>query len=241
MLTYPGRREGVESATVAKCYSAERKESQMDSYTHIAVVLDRSGSMQIVQDDTIGGFNQFLVDQLAVDGKATITLAQFDDVYELLLDMVDLADAQPLNKDTFVPRGMTALLDAIGKTINSVGAKLAAMTESDRPEKVVFAIITDGQENASRTFDRAKVFEMIRHQEDKYQWQFVFIGANQDAIDAGGSIGISAMRCLTYKTTSIGTQNAYASLGATVSSYRAGAQTGCGFTDEDRKKQEEDT
>lgn len=211
-------------------------------YTHISVVLDRSGSMQSIIDDTIGGFNKFLTDQKGVDGKATITLVQFDDQYEVLKNMEPLENVSNLTSETYVPRGSTALLDAIARTINRVEQKILEL--ENKPDKVIFVIITDGQENASREFNKNNVFEMIRRCEQENKWQFVFMGANQDAITEAGSLGIRSSNSLTYGANSGGVQSAFRSLSTNMTSYRVTASLqDVGeynyFSSEDRKKQEQ--
>ncbi len=168
------------------------------AYTHITFVLDRSGSMQSIVSDTIGGFNRFLEEQQQAPGRATMTLVQFDHEYEPLLVVAPLSEARPLSPRTYRPRGSTALLDAIGRAIDETGQSLAAMNEPDRPSTVLFVILTDGQENASRVFTRERVFDMISHQRAQYQWQFVFLGANQDAIAEASHLGIAAGAALTF-------------------------------------------
>jgi len=158
--------------------------------TDIVVVLDRSGSMASVADDTIGGFNTFLQEQKDAEGHARLTLSQFDNEHELVHERLEIDAVPPLDESTFVPRGSTALLDAIGRTISSVRARLKSDSPEERPWKVVFVIITDGQENASREFTWAQVFEMIQRQQGDEGWEFLFLGANQDAIGEAGAIGI---------------------------------------------------
>jgi hypothetical protein len=189
-------------------------------YTHISIVLDRSGSMETVKSDTIGGFNSFLREQRAVASEATLTLAQFDDHYDVLADFAPLNNVQPLNDRTFVPRGSTALLDAIGKTILDTGKHLAAMPDADRPSHILFVVMTDGMENASKEFTRSRIFEMISHQREKYAWEFVFIGANQDAIATGESMGIAAGNSIAFAATSAGTQDIMGKLSSNVNARR---------------------
>ncbi len=200
-------------------------------YTHIAVVLDRSGSMSSCADDTKGGFDMFIAEQKKVAGTATLTLAQFDDVYEVVHDAKDIQSVPPL---VFMPRGSTALLDAIGKTIAATGERLAAQREDDRPEHVIFVILTDGHENASKEFKREKIMEMIKHQQEAYKWQFVFLGANQDAIQAGGSIGINRAMSMTYDQHN--TRQAYSTVSSNLCAVRTGAAASMSFTDKDRLK-----
>ena len=205
----------------------------------ISVVLDRSGSMSSVKTDTIGGFNEFLKSQKECPGEAVLTLAQFDDRYEIVHDGKNIQDVPPLDDKTFVPRGSTALLDAIGRTINATGARLSTMSEESRPSKVIFVILTDGQENASKELTREKVMEMIKHQTEAYKWDFVFLGANQDAIQAGASIGISAGNSMTYAANPAGTRSAFRSVGETLCSSRMGGNMSSGyFSDKDRREQD---
>lgn len=212
----------------------------MKDKTDITIILDRSGSMESVKGDTIGGFNSFLSEQQKVEGEAAISLVQFDDQYEVVYENKDINTADKLTEATFQPRGMTALYDAIGRTINSVGQRFASLGESERPDSVVFVILTDGFENASREFSATKINEMISHQRDVYQWQFIFIGANQDAILSAEAIGIGANAALTYAANADGTKEAFASVAQNVASYRSSKMaTSLNFSDEDRAKQAE--
>lgn len=209
--------------------------------TYIAVVLDRSGSMHVIKNDVIGGFNSFLEEQKNIKGKAVFTLAQFDHEYHLHADGIDIKEVQPLDNATYTPRGSTALHDAIGRTINSIGAKLSAMNKADRPEKVIFVIITDGLENASKEFAGKQIKEMIEHQQNIYNWDFVYLGANHDAIAIGESIGVLRANSMTYSENQEGTQFAFASVSSNLANYRAGDSSikNQFFNDEDRKKQTE--
>jgi hypothetical protein len=195
--------------------------------------------METVRMDTIGGFNEFLKTQKAAPGEATFTLVQFDDQYEIVHDGINIKEVPELIAETFVPRGWTALLDAIGRTVNTTGARLAALSEDERPSKVIFLILTDGEENKSTEFTRAKINEMIKHQTEVYQWDFVFLGANQDAIKSGESMGIKAGNSMTYVADSQGTADAFFSVGVTMCAYRSGDATAKAafFSDEDRVKQ----
>jgi hypothetical protein len=206
-------------------------------YTDISIVLDRSGSMESVRSDTIGGFNTFLSDQLEEGGEATITLVQFDDIYEVVYSAIPLTDAGRLDNSTFVPRGSTALLDAIGRTIIATGKRLEALAEDQRPEKVVFVVLTDGHENASRQFTAHNVNEMISHQRDVYKWEFVFLGANQDAITTAANLGIQASHSITYAATPAGVQQVFKSVSKHLADYRAGVSANVEFSDEDREEQ----
>ena len=192
----------------------------MKDMTSIHCVIDRSGSMGPLQDDAIGGFNKFLDEQKKVPGEAEISIALFDDQYDIIANGVKIKDAQPFTHATYVPRGMTALYDAIGKTMNEAGTRFSNMPESERPNKVLFIILTDGQENSSKEFTKDKIFEMIKTQKEKYNWEFIYLGANQDAMAVGGSIGIGANNCMSYTNDSAGTSKAYATVSCCTSNFR---------------------
>jgi hypothetical protein len=194
---------------------------------HIAIVLDRSGSMQSVKTDTEGGLRSFLATQAEAPGETTVSLYQFDDQYEAVYENATLADVPDF---TLAPRGMTALFDAVGRTISAVGAQLAARPEGERPGEVIVVILTDGQENASREFSLDAVKGQIAVQQDDYGWKFVFLGADQDAFEAAGGMGIAR-----------GTTLSYASANTTDSMTKAGQMVARGtasglyaFTDDER-------
>ncbi len=192
----------------------------MKNKTDITIILDRSGSMASVKDDTIGGFNNFLSEQQKIEGEAVLSLVQFDDQYETVYLDKDIRSADKLTDATFQPRGMTALFDAVGRTIISVGQRFAALSEAERPDKILLVIMTDGFENSSREFNAAKVGEMIKHQRDVYNWQFMFIGANQDAVLSAEAINIPAAAALTYAANEEGTRAAYNMMAKKVGNYR---------------------
>lgn len=160
-------------------------------YTEILFILDRSGSMSSIQDDAIGGFNAFIEEQKKQPGTCRLTLVQFDNSYEVVYDAIQIMEAPKLTNKTFVPRGSTALRDAMGKSINALGVRLRAMSTEQRPSNVIVAIMTDGQENASREFGMDKINDMITEQQDKYDWDFIFLAANQDAVATASSYGIA--------------------------------------------------
>ena len=211
----------------------------MKNQTDVTIILDRSGSMNSVKEDTIGGFNNFLKEQQASTNDDVVSLIQFDDQYEAVYRHKPKAEAALLTGESYQPRGGTALLDAIGRTITDVGNRLGALTESERPVRVAIIIITDGQENSSREFKLEKINEMIAHQRDKYKWEFVFIGANQDAIATATSMHIPVANALTYAANSIGTQAAFASVSASYRCYSGATQLHTSFNKADREKQEE--
>ena len=163
--------------------------------TDITVVLDRSGSMASCQSDAEGGLNTFIKKQQEEPGEAVFSLVQFDTEYEFVHKATPI---KAVSHCTMVPRGCTALLDAVGRAIIETGERLKGIDEHIRPGLVVFVIITDGQENASREFTRAKIKEMIEHQQSNYKWQFTFLGANQDAFHEAGAMGINLAGVANY-------------------------------------------
>jgi hypothetical protein len=172
--------------------------------TEIAFILDRSGSMGSMTQAAIAGYNEFLTAQQATvddDGQpipATFTLVLFDHEYLPIHSRISIQGAEPLSLETYEPRGSTALLDAIGRTIDFIGCELAATPESERPTKVIIAILTDGEENSSRRFTMADINQRITQQTASYQWEFLFLGANQDAIATAARLGIGAHHAATF-------------------------------------------
>jgi hypothetical protein len=191
-----------------------------ENFTSITVIADASGSMAGLTTDTIGGFNKFLTDQQALPGDAIFSLCVFNHDYRLVHDCVKLAGVPALDAKVYSPSGNTALYDAVGTTIESVGTKLAAMPEEERPSKVIFLIITDGQENSSHRFTQSQIKSMITHQREKYSWEFVFMGANIDAVKEGSSIGVAAYNSVSYNATKGGTHQLYGSVSSNMSSLR---------------------
>mgnify|MGYP000866684312 CR=1 FL=1 len=190
--------------------------------TEIIVITDRSGSMASIAKDVIGGYNTFLKEQQAQPGEARITYTQFDDKYEVVSAGVPVKDAKELTNQTFVPRGSTALYDAIGRTLNEQGQRIASEKWA---QLVVVCVITDGGENASREYNQDKVKEMTKHAEAN-GWKFVFLAANQDAFAAAQSFGSVGAYAGNFKANAAGTQAAYSSTSATVRSLRAGIDPG---------------
>lgn len=203
-----------------------------DNFTRIAIVLDRSGSMESCKESTVAGFNEFIRTQREIPGEATVKLVQFDDQYETVFDK-PLKECPELTQNTFVPRGSTALLDAQGRTIVEMGQELVALPESERPSKVIVVTLTDGMENASKQYNLDKIGEMIREQRDKYSWDFVFLGANQDAIATAAAMSIPLPSAMSYSTSKAGV----AATMAAVSHYVGAARKGkaAAFSAEDRK------
>lgn len=205
-------------------------------YTHITMVIDRSGSMESIKRDAEGGVNSFIGDQQKLEGECTFTLAQFDTSHNIVYNFVNLKEVKPYS---LIPRGGTALLDAIGTQINTLGAKLDSLSDEEKPEKVIFIIVTDGEENSSTEFTRDQILKMITHQEETYKWEFVFMAANQDAIQAGASLGVKFDKSMTFVASGIGTTNAFSSLSSNAAAYRSGADATYNFKSDDRLKQEQ--
>lgn len=195
------------------------------SVTSIHVILDRSGSMQQVRSDIIGGFNAFLADQRAHPSDAWLTLAQFDDQYEVVLDHVSLGDVPELDEMRYVPRGATALLDAIGRTINAAHATIAQLPEEHRPGKVIFLVMTDGLENASKEFRKADVVASIEARQKSDGWEFVFVGADLASIGEAEQLGFTRGKRLNADLkSSAGVRKAYAEVSKGLSRYRSQAE-----------------
>ena len=198
-----------------------------ENLTEMVFVLDRSGSMRSLTADTIGGFNELIEKQKKLEGDAYVTTVLFDHEYEVLHDHVSLKDVAPLTDREYFARGSTALLDAVGRTINTVGARLAATPEEERPAHVVFVITTDGMENASCEYTAKQVREMVEHQQQKYSWQFVFLGANMDAVSEAGKLGISAKYAANFAPSRRGVSQMYrVALDEVMCSARVGSDIG---------------
>lgn len=194
-----------------------------DNFTSLNVIIDESSSMYQLASDTISGFNKFLEDQKIVPGEVIFTLCKFNTTYSLVHDCVKIASVPSLDNKTYSPKGYTALLDAVGNTIDEVGKKLAAMPEEERPAKVLFLIMTDGEENSSKKYTREKVRQMIIHQREVYNWEFVFMGANIDAVAEGESLGVIRSNSLNYQPSSAGTKALYGNISESTTRYRSSA------------------
>ncbi len=191
------------------------------SLTHLAMLLDRSGSMQSIKAATEEGFAAFLTEQRQSPGRCTVTLAQFDQQYDEVYTDVDVHSAPALD---LKPRGMTALLDSIGRLVQSTALRIAQLPEEQRPANVVVGIMTDGLENASKEYTHAAVKALVSEREEKFGWTFLYMGANQDAIEVGASIGVSADRSLTYEAENVG--RAYAATSRALRDVRTAVQAG---------------
>ena len=188
--------------------------------TEIVFILDRSGSMRGLEADTIGGYNSLLEKQKKEAGEAIISTVLFDDVQEVLHDRVNLDKMKPITDKEYYVRGCTALLDAIGGAIHHIGNVHKYAREEDRPEKTLFIITTDGMENSSRRYTYDKVKKMVERQKEKYGWEFLFLGANIDAIEVAGRFGIDADRAVNYECDAAGTAINYKVLSKAVSRVR---------------------
>lgn len=193
--------------------------------TRIAVILDRSGSMKLVADATISGFNEFVHSQKLESGQANLKLVQFDDQYEEVFDK-PLSEVSALDDQTFVPRGWTALHDAIGRTISILDNELKSMLEADRPAKVLVLILTDGEENRSTEFTRKQIADMVKEKQEKSSWNFVFLGANQDAVLTASGFNIPHDSSLTYNSNAAVLRNTLGSASRYTSDYRSGRRVG---------------
>lgn len=188
--------------------------------TELVFILDRSGSMAGLESDTIGGYNALLAKQKKDPGEVLLTTVLFDDRYELLHDRIDLQKVQSITEKEYFVRGCTALLDAIGRTINKIGHAQSIIAEDERAEQVMLVITTDGMENASSEFSYEKIKDMINHQRKKYNWEFIFLGANIDAIETANRFGIDKERATNYHADHEGTLLNYQVISETVSSLR---------------------
>jgi uncharacterized protein YegL len=210
-----GKKSGKEVCNHEKRYVIMKK-----GLTELVFILDKSGSMGGLENDTIGGYNSMLDKQKAVEGDCNITTVLFDNNYELLHDRIDIRAVSPITHNEYFVGGSTALTDAIGRTINKIGNVQKNTAEDYRAEKVMFIIITDGEENASREFSADKIKAMIERQKTQYNWEFVFLGANIDAVVTAGRFGIGANRAVDYIADAGGTNLNFQVMSAAVGEYR---------------------
>ena len=191
--------------------------------TEIIFILDRSGSMSGLEADTIGGFNSMIEKQKKADGEAMISTVLFDNVSEVIHDRVSVLDIQPMTDKDYTVRGCTALLDAIGGAIHHIGNIHKYARAEDVPEHTLFVITTDGMENASRHYNAERVKQMIERQKARYGWEFLFLGANIDAVETARHFGIGSDRAVTYHSDSAGTQLNYEVLSEAICAVRGSA------------------
>ena len=188
--------------------------------TELVFILDRSGSMQGLEKDTIGGFNAMIEKQKKEPGEAFVSTVLFDDRVEVLHDRVPLREVRPITEQEYYVRGCTALLDAIGGAIHHIGNIHKYARPEDVPARTLFVITTDGMENASRRYTAPQVKADIRRQKERYGWEFLFLGANIDAVETAGHLGIAPDRAVNYHSDSVGTRLNYAAMSQAVSSLR---------------------
>ncbi|MDY3079276.1 MAG: hypothetical protein SOR56_03595 [Oscillospiraceae bacterium] len=193
----------------------------MKNLTEIVFILDRSGSMAGLEDDTIGGFNAMIEKQKNEEGDACVSTILFDNYIEVIHDRVDIRKVRPMTRRDYYVRGCTALLDAVGRTIRHIGNVHKYAREEDRPEKTLFVITTDGMENASREYSYERVRRMIEHEKEKYGWEFIFLGANIDAAREAARFGITEDRAVNYHADSVGTAVIYEAVSEAVCNVRA--------------------
>lgn len=193
----------------------------MKNLTEIVFILDRSGSMAGLEDDTIGGFNAMIEKQKNEEGEAYVSTILFDNYIEVIHDRVDIRKVRPMTRRDYYVRGCTALLDAVGRTIRHIGNVHKYAREEDRPEKTLFVITTDGMENASREYSYERVRRMIEHEKKKYGWEFIFLGANIDAAREAARFGITEDRAVNYHADSVGTAVIYEAVSEAVCNVRA--------------------
>ena len=202
--------------------------------TDITLVIDRSGSMEEIHSDAEGGVNAFIREQSQQQGEALLTLVQFDDEHEFVHRGIPVKQVPAY---TLVPRGGTALLDAVGRAINQTGERLARMPEADRPGLVILVIVTDGEENASREFSKVRIKKMIQRQQQKYNWHFTFLGADQDAFAEAGGIGIPANGAANFAKNKVDAAfvGTIRKVGRMRTQQRKGQAVSNDFTDEERQ------
>lgn len=190
--------------------------------TEIVVLMDASGSMQNIREDAVGGFNAFVAEQKKQAGEANLTVTFFDsNQFAKWQDGIDLKDCPLLNGE-YMPGAATPLLDATGRTIEELGARLAGLDETERPGRVMVIVLTDGLENASRFYTKERVKELIRHQEEVYKWEFVFLAANVDAFAEGAAMGFKPENTAGYTSSKKGVRKVFEAMSCAVADYRAG-------------------
>jgi uncharacterized protein YegL len=195
-----------------------------DNLTELVVVVDKSGSMGSVQNDAIGGFNVFLEAQKKAEGEAKMTVVMFDTSFSFYAANVDVQSVKNFDTKSYVPNGGTALYDAVGKTIDEIGKKLAAMKEEDRPSKVIFAILTDGEENSSRAYSGSQVKSLIEQQRDTYKWDFVFLAAGAEAFKESEMLGMARGKTMNFVNSGATQGKSYDTLSSYVSNSRGMGQ-----------------
>lgn len=184
----------------------------MNNSTELVVILDRSGSMQRLAEDTIGGFNSLIENQRKLEGKCTVTTVLFDNKVEILYQGKNIKEVPTLTSKEYFARGSTALLDAIGITINETNSRISSMKEEEKPNKVLVAITTDGLENSSNEYSYSSIKSLIEEKKKKLGWDFIFLGANIDAIGEANKFGIERDMAMNIKATKVGQRHAFESI-----------------------------
>lgn len=204
-----------------------------ENLTELVFILDRSGSMSGLEADTIGGFNSMIKKQQKEEGEALVSTVLFDDQCEVLHDRVEISKIKKMTEDEYYVRGCTALLDAVGGAIHHIGNIHKYAREEDRPAKTLFIITTDGLENASRRYTFKDIKHMIERQKEKYNWEFLFLGANIDAIEVAGNMGIRKERAANFVCDAVGTAVNYSVLDKAISRVRKckSSEMACAFAD----------
>lgn len=191
-----------------------------DNLTEIVCILDRSGSMRSLRKDTVEGYNSFIESQKEQDGEAKVTTILFNGELKILHDRMDVKEIPEMKKRDYVPSGSTSLLDALGSAIDRTGKILSDTPEEDRPSKVIFMVITDGEENTSTEYTYQDVKDRVTHQQEKYSWNFIFVGANIDSYSEGMKLGFCENNISNYTADKIGTESLYRSISKTICGYR---------------------
>ncbi len=217
--------ESAQSSHGAKDKKGAYNDKHAGEMSEIVFILDRSGSMGGLEDETIGGYNATLEDQRKLPGRGRVTTVLFDDKIDVIEHRVDLSSAKPLTRKQYQVRGCTALLDALGQTIREINKQQKA-DPAGRPDHTIFVITTDGMENSSHEYTLEKVRKMIDKRKKKNGWEFIFLGANIDAVKTAGSLGISADRAATYVADGLGTECMYAAASCALGNLRQHAKMG---------------
>ena len=197
-----------------------------ENYTHIEFILDESGSMWKRKQDVIGGFNSFIEEQYALPGELSVNLTRFSSIVSI---PTKVERGFKLSEKIYSPGGNTALLDAVGLRIDNLGRHLRDIPEDKRPEKVIFVIITDGEENSSKFYTKTQVKQSVEHQRDGYNWQFVFLGADIDAFRDGTQLGFSAGSTMSFDSSNY--YNTYTITGQGITDYRTGITSSVNLSD----------
>lgn len=219
----------------------------MKNHTHIVGVLDKSGSMSSIRKSVIDGFNKFVGEQMEEGDNASATLVLFDSpdhsipCIETVYENTPIKNTPLLTNEVYVPRGWTPLMDALGETIEKTGKALNDLPENERPDKVVFVVITDGYENASQTYTKDRIREMVTRQEEKYNWNFIFLGANMDAVKEGATFGVMAVNSASFSPDAASVGATYSNVSANLREYRnTGSSSSLKFTKEQRESMTND-